>query len=80
MLVLYGVGLTVGNWLGGRFADRSDDGTLVVTLAALTVMARARCMLGGQKMIGGFYAKQTFGSRRPNGWVWSTRALPVVES
>ncbi len=36
MLVLYGVGLTVGNWLGGRFADRSIDRTLIVTLAALT--------------------------------------------
>lgn len=36
MLVLYGVGLTVGNWLGGRFADRSVDRTLIVTLAALT--------------------------------------------
>lgn len=36
MLVLYGVGLTIGNWLGGRFADRSVDRTLIVTLAALT--------------------------------------------
>jgi DHA1 family inner membrane transport protein len=38
MLVLYGVGLTIGNWLGGRFADRSVDRTLIVTLAALTVI------------------------------------------
>jgi MFS transporter, DHA1 family, inner membrane transport protein len=36
MLVLYGVGLTVGNWLGGRYADRSIDRTLVAVLAALT--------------------------------------------
>lgn len=36
MLVVYGVGLTVGNWLGGRYADRSIDGTLIVTLALLT--------------------------------------------
>lgn len=35
MLVLYGVGLTVGNWAGGRFADRSVDGTLVAALLAL---------------------------------------------
>lgn len=38
MLVTYGVGLTFGNWLGGRFADRSVDLTLVVTLAALTAV------------------------------------------
>lgn len=38
MLVTYGVGLSVGNWLGGRFADRSVDRTLIVTLAALTAL------------------------------------------
>ncbi len=36
MLVIYGVGLTVGNWLGGRYADRSLDRTLIVVLVALT--------------------------------------------
>lgn len=38
MLVTYGVGLTVGNWLGGRFADRSVDRTLIVTLASLAII------------------------------------------
>lgn len=38
MLVLYGLGLTAGNWLGGRFADRSVDRTLIVTLASLTMI------------------------------------------
>jgi DHA1 family inner membrane transport protein len=38
MLVLYGVGLTVGNWLGGRFADRSVDRTLIVTLGSLSLV------------------------------------------
>ena len=38
MLVLYGVGLTVGNWLGGRYADRSLDGTMLTVLAALTAL------------------------------------------
>ena len=38
MLVLYGLGLTVGNWLGGRFADRSVDGTLIAVLIALTLL------------------------------------------
>jgi DHA1 family inner membrane transport protein len=36
MLAVYGIGLTVGNWLGGRYADRSIDGTLIAVLAALT--------------------------------------------
>lgn len=38
MLVTYGVGLTFGNWLGGRFADRSVDRTLIVTLASLVAL------------------------------------------
>jgi len=38
MLVTYGVGLTVGNWLGGKAADRSVDRTLVATLVSLTIL------------------------------------------
>ncbi|RKH93069.1 MFS transporter [Corallococcus sp. AB038B] len=38
MLVTYGLGLTLGNWLGGRFADRSVDRTLIVTLAGLAAL------------------------------------------
>jgi len=38
MLVTYGVGLTVGNWLGGKFADRSVDRTLIVTLGSLAAL------------------------------------------
>ncbi|WP_437890155.1 MFS transporter [Phytobacter sp. V91] len=34
LMVLFGLGLAVGNWFGGRFADRSLFGTLFVTLAA----------------------------------------------
>ncbi|WP_180902295.1 MFS transporter [Martelella soudanensis] len=37
MLVIYGLGLAVGNVVGGRFADRSLDGTLIVSLAAVVV-------------------------------------------
>lgn len=38
MLVIYGLGLAVGNWMGGRFADRSLDGTLLGSLAAVVVL------------------------------------------
>ncbi|MCW4461307.1 MFS transporter [Sphingomonas sp. BT-65] len=38
MLVTYGVGLTVGNWLGGKFADKSVDRTLIVTLGSLAAI------------------------------------------
>jgi DHA1 family inner membrane transport protein len=38
MLVIYGLGLTAGNWIGGRYADRSVDRTLIVTLAALAAI------------------------------------------
>lgn len=34
LMVVFGLGLAVGNWMGGRFADRSLFGTLFVTLAA----------------------------------------------
>jgi len=45
MLVTYGVGLTVGNWLGGIFADRSVDRTLMVTLAGLALVLIAFAVL-----------------------------------
>lgn len=38
LLILFGVGLFVGNAAGGRFADRSIDGTLLVVLSALAVI------------------------------------------
>ncbi len=38
LLVLFGVGLVIGNWLGGRLADRSIDGTLLFFIAALVVV------------------------------------------
>ncbi|MEJ0009487.1 MAG: MFS transporter [Alphaproteobacteria bacterium] len=38
MLVLYGLGLTAGNWLGGRFADKSVEGTLIAVLVALSAL------------------------------------------
>ena len=38
MLVIYGLGLTLGNYLGGRFADKALNRTLVWVLAALTAL------------------------------------------
>ena len=45
MLVTYGLGLTVGNWLGGKFADRSVDRTLVITLLSLSAVLVAFALL-----------------------------------
>ncbi|WP_419899238.1 MFS transporter [Roseomonas sp. USHLN139] len=41
MLVTYGLGLTLGNGLGGRFADRSVDRTLIAALAGLALVLLA---------------------------------------
>jgi DHA1 family inner membrane transport protein len=38
LMVLFGLGLAVGNWIGGRFADKSLFGTLYATLAAQGVV------------------------------------------
>ena len=45
MLMTYGAGLTIGNWLGGKFADRSVDRTLIVTLASLSIVLVAYAAL-----------------------------------
>ncbi|VXC61308.1 MFS transporter [Sphingomonas sp. 8AM] len=38
MLMLYGIGLTIGNMLGGRWADRSIERTLAGSFAGLVVV------------------------------------------
>ncbi|MGK9148281.1 MFS transporter [Plantibacter flavus] len=38
LLILFGVGLLVGNIVGGKAADRNLDRTLIVVIAALTVI------------------------------------------
>lgn len=45
MLVLYGVGLTLGNMWGGKAADRSIDRTLIVSLGALILVLLAFTVL-----------------------------------
>lgn len=47
MLVLFGVGSTVGNWLGGRWADWSVDGTLAGCLLGVVAVLAALWLLSG---------------------------------
>ncbi|MER7334309.1 MULTISPECIES: MFS transporter [unclassified Micromonospora] len=49
LLVLFGVGLFVGNLLGGRAADVSVSRTLVVVLAALTVVLVSFALTAGSR-------------------------------
>jgi len=50
-LVLYGVGLALGNYLGGRFADRSLDLTLISSLVAVIVLLGIFAVAVSSKMI-----------------------------
>jgi DHA1 family inner membrane transport protein len=45
MLMLYGVGLTLGNMWGGKAADRSIDRTLIVSLSVLILVLLAFTVL-----------------------------------
>ncbi|MEV8213648.1 MFS transporter [Leifsonia sp. NPDC077715] len=47
LLILFGLGLFTGNWVGGRLADRSIDGTLMWLLAALAVVLVAFALVAG---------------------------------
>jgi DHA1 family inner membrane transport protein len=47
LLILFGVGLFVGNALGGRLADRSVDGTLLVLLSVLAVVLAVFALVAG---------------------------------
>ncbi|MDI6023362.1 MFS transporter [Leucobacter sp. UT-8R-CII-1-4] len=62
LLVLFGVGLLIGNWAGGKLADRSIDGTLLVFVSSLTLVLASFSLLAGSPiattvllfMMGGF--------------------------
>ncbi|MGO4595973.1 MFS transporter [Leifsonia sp. 2TAF2] len=47
LLILFGLGLFAGNWVGGRLADRSIDGTLLWLLGALAVVLAAFALVAG---------------------------------
>lgn len=47
LLVLFGVGLVIGNWLGGRLADRAIDRTLLLFIGALVAVLVAFALVAG---------------------------------
>lgn len=47
LLVLFGVGLLIGNWAGGKLADRSIDRTLLTFISALTLVLAVFSLLAG---------------------------------
>jgi len=47
LLILFGLGLFAGNWVGGRLADRSIDRTLLVLLAVLAVVLVGFALVAG---------------------------------
>jgi len=47
LLILFGLGLFAGNWVGGRLADRSIDGTLLWLLGALAVVLVGFALVAG---------------------------------
>ncbi|STR34005.1 MFS transporter [Klebsiella grimontii] len=66
MLVLIGVGFSLGNYLGGKFADRSVSGTLKGFLLLLMVIMLAIPLLAQSQV-----ARQSAwwsGARRPLRW------------
>jgi MFS transporter, DHA1 family, inner membrane transport protein len=49
MLVLIGVGFTIGNWLGGKLADRSLDGSLMIFLGGLVLVMLVFPLVAGSQ-------------------------------
>ncbi len=66
MLVLIGVGFSLGNYLGGKFADRSVSGTLKGFLLLLMVIMLAIPLLA-QTQLGAAISMVVWG-RRPSPW------------
>ena len=51
LLILFGVGLFIGNTLGGKAADRNVDRTLLVVLAVLVVVLVAFALTAGNQAL-----------------------------
>jgi DHA1 family inner membrane transport protein len=50
LLIVFGIGMFVGNALGGRFADRALDKSLVIILAGLAVVLAAFAFVAGSQI------------------------------
>jgi len=50
LLVLFGAGMFVGNIVGGKFADRALDTSLIVLLSALTVILAVFALTAGNQI------------------------------
>lgn len=51
LLIVFGVGLFIGNTIGGKAADRNVDRTLVVVLAVLVVVLVAFALTAGNQVL-----------------------------
>jgi DHA1 family inner membrane transport protein len=51
LLIVFGVGLFIGNTIGGRAADRNVDRTLVVVLSVLVVVLVGFALTAGNQML-----------------------------
>ena len=51
LLIVFGVGLFIGNTLGGKAADRNVDRTLIVVLAVLVVVLVAFALTAGNQVL-----------------------------
>jgi DHA1 family inner membrane transport protein len=51
LLIVFGVGLFIGNTIGGKAADRNVDRTLIVVLAGLVVVLAAFALTAGNQML-----------------------------
>ncbi|MDQ0870336.1 DHA1 family inner membrane transport protein [Arthrobacter sp. V1I9] len=51
LLIVFGVGLFIGNTIGGKAADRNVDRTLIVVLAVLVVVLGAFALTAGSQVL-----------------------------
>ena len=51
LLIVFGVGLFIGNTLGGKAADRNVDRTLIVVLSVLVVVLAAFALTAGNQVL-----------------------------